>query len=100
MQTVHTDQRKVHTDQRASLNHSIIVSLMSLKFNCDSYCFDLELPEELLSKSKKANQLHVSQSENNCIHDINKHLIDGCGKGCGQSQVLFSTLWQVTIILR
>ena len=51
--------RKIHTDQRANLDHSTIVSLMSLKFNCDSCCYDAKLPEELLTKSKKATRLHA-----------------------------------------
>ena len=55
--------RKIHTDQRSNLDHSTIVSLMSLKFNCDSCCFDTELSKELLTESKKATykSLHSNQ---------------------------------------
>lgn len=51
--------RKVHTDQRPSLNHSTIVSLMSVKFNSDPHtcCFDAKLSEELTSQCKKATSL-------------------------------------------
>ena len=46
--------RKIHTDQRASLDHSTIVSLMGLKFNCDECCMDVSLDHDLLQKCKKA----------------------------------------------
>ena len=46
--------RKIHTDQRSRLDHSTVVSLMSLKFNCDSCCYDSHFPQDLLSKCKKA----------------------------------------------
>ena len=46
--------RKIHNDQRSNLDHSTIVSLMSLKFNCDSCCYDTKLTSELLSDCKKA----------------------------------------------
>ena len=45
--------RKIHTDQRACLEQTTIVSLMSLKFNCDNCCSD-QIFEELLTKCKKA----------------------------------------------
>ena len=45
--------RKVHTDQRASLNQSTIVHLISVKFNSSSCCIDTELPEELITKCKR-----------------------------------------------
>lgn len=51
--------RKIHTDQRANLDHSTIVSLMSFKINTYSCCFNTKLPEELLSKSKKATYLSL-----------------------------------------
>ena len=44
----------MHTYQRSDLDHSTIVSLMSFKFNCDSYCFDATLSKGLLTDSKKA----------------------------------------------
>ena len=48
---------KIHTDQ---LDHTTIVSLMYLKFNCDECCFDVKLYEELLSKCKRGT-LHLPQ---------------------------------------
>ena len=53
--------RKVHTDQRASLNQSTIVHLMSVKFNNSSCCIDTELPEELITKCKKATSLSLGK---------------------------------------
>lgn len=57
--------RKIHTAQRSNLDHSTIVSLMSLKFNCDSCCYDTKLTSELLSDCKKATlkSLHSSQAQ-------------------------------------
>ena len=46
--------RKIHTDQRSSLDQSTIVALMSLKFNCDNCCFDVKFDDDLLAKCKKA----------------------------------------------
>lgn len=46
--------RKIHTDQRSNLEQSTIISLMSMKFNCDDCCCDIKLPRELLQKCKKA----------------------------------------------
>ena len=40
---------KVHTDERASLSHSTIVGLMSLKFNNVACCFDTVFSDELLT---------------------------------------------------
>ncbi len=56
--------RKIHTDQRSNLDHSTVVSLMSLKFNCDSCCYDTKLTTELLSDCKKATfkSLHQASS--------------------------------------
>ena len=42
--------RKKHTDQRSNLSQSTIIALMSIKFNADSYCYDAEIPPELLKK--------------------------------------------------
>lgn len=53
--------RKVHTDQRASLSQSTIVHLFSVKFNNSSCCFDSELPEELVTKCKKATMLSLGK---------------------------------------
>lgn len=54
--------RKIHTDQRSNLDQSTLISLMSLKFNCDSCCHDTDFPQELLSDCKKAtfHSLHHS----------------------------------------
>ena len=46
--------RKIHTDQRATLDHSTIVSLMGRKYNCDECCTEVELDHQLLAKCKKA----------------------------------------------
>ena len=51
--------RKVQTDQRSSLSQSTIVALMSIKFNNECCCFDLELPEDLWKDYKKATTLAV-----------------------------------------
>ncbi len=52
--------RKIHTDQRANLDQSTIVSLMGMKFNCDDCCYDIKLSPELLSVCKKATTLLVT----------------------------------------
>ena len=41
-------------DQRATLDHSTIVSLMGPKYNCDECCTEVELNHELFPKCKKA----------------------------------------------
>ena len=46
--------RKIHTDQRSSLDQSTIVALMSVKHNCSKCCTDATFDSELLSKCKKA----------------------------------------------
>ena len=46
--------RKIHTDQRANLDQTTIVALMSMKFNTDDCCHDIKLSEDLLSQCKKA----------------------------------------------
>ena len=53
--------RKVHTDQRASLSQETIIHLFSIKFNDSSCCFDSELPEELITKCKKATMLSLGK---------------------------------------
>ena len=40
-------------DQRATLDHSTIVSLMGLKYNCDECCTEVEVNHELFAKCKK-----------------------------------------------
>ena len=45
--------RKTHTDQNSNPDHSTLISLMSLKFNCDSCCYDTEFTQGLLSDCKK-----------------------------------------------
>ena len=44
--------RKIHTDQRSNLDQSTIITLMSIKFNSDNCCYDIELCEDLLSQCK------------------------------------------------
>ena len=53
--------KKVQTDQCSSLSQSTIVALMSIKFNNECCCFDLELPEDLLKDCKKATTLAVKK---------------------------------------
>jgi hypothetical protein len=53
--------RKIHTDQRSNLEQSTIISLMTMKFNCDSCCYDATLDEELLKQSKRATVLHLNK---------------------------------------
>ena len=56
--------RKIHTDQRSSLDHSTVrvVSLMALKFNLDECCLDVELSEELLKSCKQATKKYIRPS--------------------------------------
>ena len=51
--------RKIHTDQRPSLQQSTIVSLMSIKFN---YCHDTTFSSELLVECKKATLVSLNCS--------------------------------------
>ena len=51
--------RKIHTDQRSHLDQSTIVALMSLKFNCDIRCFDVNFDDDLLAKCKKATYISL-----------------------------------------
>ena len=46
--------RKIHTDQRSNLDQSTIIAFMSMKFNSDNCCYDIELCEDLLSQCKQA----------------------------------------------
>ncbi|SMN12557.1 hypothetical protein SPBRAN_1766 [uncultured Candidatus Thioglobus sp.] len=52
--------RKIHTDQRGSLKQSTIISLMTMKFNCDECCYETKFTEELLSKCKKATSISLN----------------------------------------
>ena len=52
--------RKIHTDQRSNLDQSTIVALMTIKFNIDNCCLDIELPPELLRECKKATKSYVA----------------------------------------
>ena len=52
--------RKVHTDQRASLSQSTIITLMSIKMN---NCIDTELSDDLLTKCKNATTLTLAKSK-------------------------------------
>ena len=53
--------RKIHTNQRSNLEQSTIVALMSLKFNCDTSCFDTKFTEDLLTKCKKATHTSLAK---------------------------------------
>lgn len=46
--------RKIQTDQRSNLDQSTLVSLMSLKFNCDLCCHEVKIDDQLLQNCKKA----------------------------------------------
>ncbi len=46
--------RKIQTDQRSNLDQTTIVSLMSLKFNSDECCHEMDLNSQLLTNCKKA----------------------------------------------
>ena len=52
--------RKVHTDERSSLNQSSLIHLMSIKYN-HSCCHDTELSDELVTKCKKATSLSLAK---------------------------------------
>ena len=52
--------RKIHRDQRASLDQSTIIALMSMKLNCDNCCHDILMDSNLLNKQcKKATYLSL-----------------------------------------
>ena len=53
--------RKIHTDQRPSLNPSTIASIMTIKLNSEECCFDTPFSPELLTKCKKATLQSLSQ---------------------------------------
>ena len=53
--------RKIHTDQRSNLDQTTIISLMSMKFNCDNCCHDILMSSELLSDCKKATRVSLSK---------------------------------------
>ena len=55
--------RKVHTDQRASLSQSKIITLMSIKMNNSDCCIDTELSDDLLTKCKNATTLTLAKSK-------------------------------------
>ena len=55
--------RKVHTDQRASLSQSTIITLMSIKMNNSDCCIDTELSDDLLTKCKNATTLNLAKSK-------------------------------------
>ena len=55
--------RKIHTAERASLDHSTIVALMSVKFNCTRCCTDAKFDSELLGKCKKATVAYLHKSK-------------------------------------
>ncbi len=46
--------RKIHTDQRSNLDQSTLISLMSIKYNCDDCCHEAKLDDQLLTNCKKA----------------------------------------------
>ena len=68
-----SDLRKIHTDQRSRLDHSTVVSLMSLQFNCDTCCHDVELNEDLLKNCKQATCKALSPSTRKQINHHHHH---------------------------
>ena len=52
--------RKIHTDQRANLDQSTINALMSVKYNCDQCCTDIQVSPQLMSLCKKATTAYVT----------------------------------------
>ena len=60
--------RKIHTDERASLSHFSLVSLMSLKFNNTSCCFDTDFSDELLTQQCKKAQRYKGRSHGDYSH--------------------------------
>ena len=55
--------RKIHTNQRSNLEQSTIVSLMSMKFNCDDCCHDSTFSSELLTQCKKATTVALGRNQ-------------------------------------
>ena len=53
--------RKIHTDQRSNLDQSTVVALMSLKYNSDDCCHEVQFEQELLKTCKKATSTHLSK---------------------------------------
>ena len=57
--------RKIVTDYLTELNPSTLCALLSCKLNCNSSCFNLHTPDELLSRAKHAtveyNKAHATQ---------------------------------------
>ena len=53
--------RKIRTDQRSNLDQSTIVALMTIKFNIDNCCLDIEVPPELLHECKMATKGYVAR---------------------------------------
>ena len=52
--------RKIHADQRSNPDQSTIVSLMSIKFNRVSCCFDANLSEDFVRNfSPSQRLLHI-----------------------------------------
>jgi len=41
--------RKIHTDQRPSLNQDSLIALMTMKFNCSDFsCYESTFSDDLL----------------------------------------------------
>ena len=57
--------RKIHTDQRSNLDQSTLISLMSLKFNCDSYFYVTEFTQSSFqtARKQKLKSLHHSSTD-------------------------------------
>jgi len=46
--------KKIHTEQRPSLSHAVITSLMSVKVNLDTCCYNTKFDAKALKSIKKA----------------------------------------------
>ncbi len=56
--------RKIHTDQRPSLNQDTLIALMTMKFNCSDFsCYESNFSDDVLTKCKKATSLMVKRPE-------------------------------------
>ena len=53
--------RIIHMVQRSNLDESSVVTLMSLKFNCDDCCHEVQFEQELLKTCKKATSTHLGK---------------------------------------
>ena len=53
--------RKIHTDQRSNLDQGTVVTMMSLNFNSDDCCHEVQYEQEILNTCKKATSTHLGK---------------------------------------